>query len=54
MCPLCGRRTEDAQAHPGCIGALDTRLAGIPQLYAELAAVLEPGNSAGAAGSGLI
>lgn len=52
MCPLCGRRTEDAQPHPGCIGALDTRLASIPQLYAELAAVLEPSSSAAARVSG--
>jgi hypothetical protein len=52
MCPLCGRRAEDAQPHPGCIDALDALLQQIPQLYAELAVALEPGSSAGAHVSG--
>jgi hypothetical protein len=51
-CPLCGRRTDDAPAHPVCVSGLDSRLQRIPVLYAELAVALEPGSSAAARVSG--
>lgn len=45
MCPLCGRRTENAQPHPSCISTVDNRLAAIPGLYAGLATALVPGSA---------
>lgn len=51
-CPLCGRPTDDATAHPACVAGLDGRLQRIPVLYRMLADVLEPGAAVGTRVSG--